>query len=178
MPKAFSALPGFYYYFFLYLEPLSTFAPAITCFLYPGTAWFYHGLIPTGIPAPATTVGMEARAIAAVWQLTNSYMLVGLLEYFGFRAVRDSLPNNPEAQERILGASIMALACADMMHVVLTVLAAPADIRFDFANWNAMYHGITTGVAPMLIIRLAWIVGIGRTRYYFGQTSQDRKKKG
>ena len=31
-----------------------------------------------------------------------------------FRAVRDTLPNNPTAQERILGASFTALALADV----------------------------------------------------------------
>lgn len=33
-----------------------------------------------------------------------------------FRAVRDALPNNPAAQERILGASLLALGFADVSH--------------------------------------------------------------
>jgi len=32
----------------------------------------------------------------------------------GFRAIRDSLPNNPVAQERIVGAILMSLAMADV----------------------------------------------------------------
>lgn len=31
-----------------------------------------------------------------------------------FRAIRDALPNDPAAQERILGASLTALAIADV----------------------------------------------------------------
>ena len=42
------------------------------------------------------------------------YMLLGLLSSFVFRAVRDALPDNPAAQERILGASFLAMAIADV----------------------------------------------------------------
>lgn len=41
-------------------------------------------------------------------------MLLGLLSSIVFRAVRDTLPNDPAAQERILGASLLALAIADV----------------------------------------------------------------
>ncbi|KAG6902983.1 hypothetical protein C0995_008556 [Termitomyces sp. Mi166 len=115
MPKLFAALPGFYYYFFLYLEPC------------PGTAWFYHELVPSGDPAPP---GLADRTVAVVWQLVNgnprfcwfsspwanlraAYMLLSLLQSFGFRAIRDTLADNPAAQERILGAIMMCLAIAD-----------------------------------------------------------------
>lgn len=42
------------------------------------------------------------------------YMLLGLLESLGFRAVKDALPDNPKAQERIIGASLFAMAVADV----------------------------------------------------------------
>lgn len=52
----------------------------------------------------------------------RGYLLLGLISSFVFRAVRDALPNNPAAQERILGASFTALALADVrvlsMHTV------------------------------------------------------------
>lgn len=44
----------------------------------------------------------------------RGYLLLGLISSFVFRAVRDALPNNPAAQERILGASFTALALADV----------------------------------------------------------------
>ena len=75
----------------------------------------------------------------AVWQLTNcryikheiiaeydntfidetvlfllGYFLLGLLSSLVFRAVRDTLPDNAVAQERILGASFLALGIADV----------------------------------------------------------------
>lgn len=41
---------------------------------------------------------------------------MGLISSFVFRAVRDALPDNPAAQERILGASFLALGTADVSH--------------------------------------------------------------
>ncbi|KAG5721980.1 hypothetical protein E4T56_gene18439 [Termitomyces sp. T112] len=159
MPKPFPALPGFYYYFFLYLEPR------------PGAAWFYHELVPSGTPAPE---GIPDRTVAAVWQLVNAYMLLALLQSFGFRAIRDTLANNPAAQERILGAIMMCLAIADATHVAASLFSAPADIRFDITRWNGMSHGNVTFVIILCLVRLAWFAGIGRTRFYFGQPTTKK----
>lgn len=42
------------------------------------------------------------------------YFLLSLLEGLGLRAVRDALPGNPVAQERIAGATLTAMAIADV----------------------------------------------------------------
>ena len=47
------------------------------------------------------------------------YFLLGLIGSFVYRAIRDTLPNNPAAQERILGACFLALAIADVTQYVL-----------------------------------------------------------
>ncbi|KAG6837226.1 hypothetical protein H0H93_013094 [Arthromyces matolae] len=157
---------------------------------------------------------MPDRTVAAMWQLTNTYMLLGLLEAFGFRAIRDTLADNPAAQERLLGASMMSLAFADVSYhyygfgpptvlidalyrlhstlvsvsirnelqtpfgsVGVSLIAAPADIRFDVAKWNGMSHGNITFVIVLCLVRLAWFAGIGRTRYYFGQPGATRKER-
>ena len=39
---------------------------------------------------------------------------MGLISSLVFRAVRDALPRDPQAQERIVGASLAALAIADV----------------------------------------------------------------
>ena len=44
----------------------------------------------------------------------TGYALVALISSLVFRAIRDTLPNNPEAQERILGANMTALALGDV----------------------------------------------------------------
>ena len=57
-------------------------------------------------------------------------MLLGLLSSLVFRAVRDALPNNPAAQERILGATLTAMAIAD---VSLPILISMLSARCHFA---------------------------------------------
>jgi hypothetical protein len=42
------------------------------------------------------------------------YFLLGLLSFLAFRAVRDALPDNAVAQERILGASFLVLGFGDV----------------------------------------------------------------
>lgn len=44
----------------------------------------------------------------------SGYLLLGLISSLVFRAIRDALPNDRVAQERIVGASLTALALADV----------------------------------------------------------------
>jgi hypothetical protein len=46
----------------------------------------------------------------------QGYMLLSLISSLVFRAVRDTLQNDPAAQERIIGASMTALAIADVSY--------------------------------------------------------------
>ena len=66
----------------------------------------------------------------------SGYFLLGLLSSLVFRAVRDALPDNAVAQERILGASFLALGIADvspwsppwLMHILISGLhSTPPD---------------------------------------------------
>ncbi|EJD04448.1 uncharacterized protein FOMMEDRAFT_133719 [Fomitiporia mediterranea MF3/22] len=164
----FPALPGFYKLMYLHLEPISTIAPSFFVWLFPGTAWFYGELIP-GAP-PVKEDSMDPRATMAIWQLTNCYLLLGLISSLVFRAVRDALPHDPVAQERIVGASLMALAIADVSCIMIaTWIGLPPELRYDPLSWNSVTHGSITTVIILLSGRLAWFAGIGRKRYYYGQ---------
>ncbi|KAH9855838.1 hypothetical protein C2E23DRAFT_812203 [Lenzites betulinus] len=163
----FPALPGVYQLLFLHIEPFSTMLPAVMAWVFPGAAWFHHELIPDGTPTPASLT--DARTTMAIWQLGNCYLLLGLISTLVFRAVRDALPHNPAAQERILGASFTALALADVTHILWSFAGLPDAQKYDFARWNSMTHGNITFVVFLLSMRLAWFAGIGRKRYYFGQ---------
>ena len=50
------------------------------------------------------------------------YLLLGMLSSLVFRAVRDALPDNPAAQERILGASLFAMGVADVRDQIYFIL--------------------------------------------------------
>ncbi|KAH8120707.1 hypothetical protein DFH11DRAFT_1685926 [Phellopilus nigrolimitatus] len=193
---AFPALPGFYNILFLHLEPVSTISPAILAWFFPGAAWFYHELIPSAASTPAPEAGtLEARASMAIWQLTNCYLLLGLISSLVFRAVRDALPNDPVAQERIIGASLTALAIADVSisshfqtstlisppcffnSIIATLIGLPPAIRYNPLTWNSMTHGNISIVVVLFSVRLAWFLGVGRKTYYYGQPSPRTVKK-
>ncbi|KAH9938990.1 uncharacterized protein BXZ73DRAFT_44341 [Epithele typhae] len=163
----FPALPGIYQMLFLHIEPILTVLPAVMAWIAPGAAWFHHQLIPDGTPVPTSLD--NARTTMAIWQLGNCYMLLGLISTFVFRAVRDALPNDPVAQERILGASFTALALADVTHIIWSWVGLPDDLKYAFGQWNSMTHGNISFVVVLLSMRIAWFLGVGRKRFYFGQ---------
>ncbi|KAL5534697.1 hypothetical protein ACEPAG_1161 [Sanghuangporus baumii] len=164
----FPALPGFYKLMYLHIEPISTMTPALLAWFFPGSKWFFDELIPSTSTAPLQDP-LDPRSSMAVWQLTNCYLLLGLISSLVFRAIRDALPHDPAAQERILGASLAALAIADVTHIIATFINLPSGIRYDPLAWNATTHGNISFVVVLLSGRLAWFMGIGRKRYYYGQ---------
>ncbi|EGN94110.1 hypothetical protein SERLA73DRAFT_188696 [Serpula lacrymans var. lacrymans S7.3] len=166
----FPALTGFYQLLFLYFEPISTAFPALLT--WTNASWFHHELIPSSTPAST----LEARTTMAIWQLGNCYLLLGLISSLVFRAVRDALPSNPVAQERIVGASLTALAIADVSNIIASLIGLPDDLRWSPADWNPMTHGNITFVIFLLSVRLAWFAGIGRTTYYYGKKALVAKK--
>ncbi|KAF8554564.1 hypothetical protein OG21DRAFT_1412372, partial [Imleria badia] len=149
-----------------------TVCPALVCF-FPGTEWLHAQLIPAGTPSGA----LDARTTVAMWQLVNCYAVVALISSLVFRAIRDTLPDNPEAQERILGAHMTALVLGD---VSTTAIAAwvnlPEDLRYSFGSWNAMTQGNITFTIFLFSMRLAWLAGIGRQRYHYGKAVPKNQK--
>ncbi|KXN89818.1 hypothetical protein AN958_04822 [Leucoagaricus sp. SymC.cos] len=173
MTDNFPALPGLYRLVFLHLEPMSTFIPVLSVWITPGVDWFYHEQIPSSAPAPPL---LDNRTRMIISQLVNCYLLLGLLSSIVFRAVRNTLPNNPIAQERLIGASLLALAIADVTHILATFFGLPEHLRYSPQNWNGMTHGNITITGLLFLTRLAWFLGIGRTRFYFGQQENQRVK--
>jgi len=172
----FDALPGFYQLLYLYIEPVSTTIPALMAWIFPGAAWFHHELIPSSAPLEPGAV-LEPRTLMAVWQLANCYVLLGLISSLVFRATRDALPHDPIAQERIVGASLTALAIADVTHILVTFFGLPQEVQLKVSAWNPMTHGNISVVILLLCGRLAWFLGIGRKRYYYGQKLTPKADK-
>ncbi|KAG1829478.1 hypothetical protein EV424DRAFT_1470738 [Suillus variegatus] len=113
----------------------------------------------------------DARTTMAIWQLGNCYLLLGLISSLVFRAIRDALPNNPEAQERILGASFTALALG-RRGIAASFIGLPDELKYSYGKWNPMTHGNITFVIFLLSVRLAWFAGVGRTTYYYGKRTK------
>ncbi|KAH8834691.1 hypothetical protein DL96DRAFT_1571389 [Flagelloscypha sp. PMI_526] len=162
----FPALPGFYRYLFCYIEPISALAAIPMIYFGPGPAWFYSELIPTGSPSPdAVHTFPDANSRMAILLLVNCYILLGLLSAFIFPAIRKATKNNLEGQEMLVAAVLTPLTISDINHSISTFVGLPPDIRFAFWKWNMMTHGnITFTLAVLFTGRIAWFLGIGRTR--------------
>jgi len=162
----FDALPGYYKFIFLYFEPLSEIGPFVTSFIW-GPQWFYNELVPPTGPPPEY---LDPRSTIAVWQLTICYLLLCFMTSLGYRAVRDTLSDNPAGQEKLMGVFLISLAIADLTHIYLTFVSLPQDIKYLPLQWNTTTHGNLSVVFLLHLSRVAWFLGIGRKRYYFGQT--------
>jgi len=161
---AFPVLPGFYNFLFLTFEPFMIVLPAFMIWVLPGAAWFHEGLVPSIGAVPYLDV-LDDRTKMALWQLGNAYLVIGLLQPVIFRTVRDTLPNNPAAQERILRSSLIVSAATDMTHIIITILALSPAIRSNPLTWNASLHGNVSFGLLLFSTRVAWLLGIGRKTY-------------
>ena len=79
--------------------------------------------------------------------------------------------------------------------IIWSLAGLPPSLRYAFTQWNAMTHGNITFVVVLVSMRcarpfvpvacepdrntfpgrIAWFLGIGRTRYYYGQPPQKPK---
>jgi hypothetical protein len=168
MSNALQALPGFYKLLFVYLEPISAILPAPMIWFWPGAAWFHHQQIPSSKPF-LFSGNLDLRTTTALCQLGNCYMLVGLMVSFVFRAVGNVCSNDTIAQERIIGATLSAMAITDVTHILSSFIYLPPEIRLNVASWNAITHGNITFTLFIFCVRMAWFLGIGRDRFYYGQ---------
>ncbi|KAF8323012.1 hypothetical protein DL93DRAFT_2049957 [Clavulina sp. PMI_390] len=157
MPSSsFPALPHVYQFIFLYFEPNLTFMPVLSAWVFPGTAWFHHQLVPSTAPPPSM---IQARETMAIWQLVNCYLLLALLGNLILRAARDHLGAKDQlrAQEKIVKAYIISLAICDLNHISLfsvgaTWICLPEELRNPLL-WNPMTHGNITATFALFVAR-------------------------
>ncbi|KAH6917169.1 hypothetical protein BKA70DRAFT_1417941 [Coprinopsis sp. MPI-PUGE-AT-0042] len=172
MKKDFLALPGIYYVHFLYIEPLASIVPFFMIWGWPGAEWCYQQLLPEEQRAPLDI--FQPQAEMAMWQLANTSLLLGLVSLFVYRAVRDAVPN-PASQERVIGAVIAALGVGDILHLLLSFYVLPERMRWAPLTWDGMAHGNITVVLWLLVMRLLWVAGVGREKYWFGVGAPSQK---
>ncbi|KAJ3992860.1 hypothetical protein F5050DRAFT_1785940 [Lentinula boryana] len=170
-------LPGLYRLLFLYFEPMSAIVSAPMIWIWPGAAWFHHEQIPHPNRLSLPLESLDPRTAVALWQLGNCYMLVGFMVSFVFRVTADTFRDNPVAQERIVGAILTALAIADVVHVLSSFMGIPPEIRFSITSWNGITHGNITLTTFLFCVRLAWFLGVGRRRFYYGQSRESLQSK-
>ncbi|TEB31603.1 hypothetical protein FA13DRAFT_1732443 [Coprinellus micaceus] len=170
----FPALPGFYEFFFVFYEPLATFSPVFFYFIWPGKYALYD--MPQLELLPSTN-SLDSRAEMALYQMVNCHFLVVLFVSFVFQAARKNLADNPRAQESVVGAVLFALAIVDVTHLLgMHFAVIPEQNRFSPQAWGSTIWISDSMVLLDFFVRLVWFGGIGRTRYYYGQSDLATKK--
>ncbi|KAF9056391.1 hypothetical protein BJ165DRAFT_510430 [Panaeolus papilionaceus] len=171
--KPYPALPGYYKFLFLYLEPISEVGPFVMS-LKEGASWFYNELVPPTGPPPKD---LDARAVIAIWQLAICYMLIFVITSLIFRSIRDSFQDRLDLQEKMTGTLLFCLGLADVTHMTLTYIYLPEEWKYNPWMWNTTTHGNLTFVVLLHVSRHCWFYGVGRKRYYFGQPAVAETKK-
>jgi hypothetical protein len=110
--------------------------------------------------------------MVTVVQLAHVCGLLGLINFFVFRAARRYLSGHPALQEKLVGALLTPLLIGDVLHLALTLWAL-GDIRWNLSEWTVMLWLTVLLGLSLLIPRVAWHLGIGRY-----SESRDGKGKG
>ena len=103
--------------------------------------------------------------INTICSLSLGYFLLSLISSFVFRAIRDALPDNPAAQERILGASFLALGIADVSHLLTSNYRIILQFPFQQLTQYVFYcpYGSVL-ISPLSII--ATVLGLPQDLTY------------
>ena len=107
-----------------------------------------------------------------VVQLAHVCGLLGLVNVFLLRAVRQYLSGQPILQEKIVSALLTPLLIGDVLHIVLTLWAL-GDVRWNVSEWTVVIWATVLIGLSLLIPRITWHMGIGRY-----MESRDGRGKG
>ena len=113
--------------------------------------------------SPLDLVPATANAKVVAMQLGNTYLLLALLGLFILNTTIDS---------RVVKAYILALAIADIGHVVPTLWMMGWENAISVGNWNSMAWGNIGATVFLFVTRIAYLLGI------FGKVLVAGKGKG
>ncbi|MCJ1435708.1 hypothetical protein MMC27_005083 [Xylographa pallens] len=153
-----STLPPFPRLVFAVLEPISLIAGWIAAYF--DTVGFIADQIPSSPLLNALPSSPSAQVVAL--QLGNTYMLLALLGLFILNTTTDV---------RVVKVYIIALAIADIGHVVPTMWMLGWERSIAVQSWNKMAWGNIGATVFLFVTRVAYLVGL------FGKDRVTRKGK-
>ncbi|MCJ1393875.1 hypothetical protein MMC18_006751 [Xylographa bjoerkii] len=142
-----SILPPFPRLVFAVLEPISLVAGWIAAYF--DTANFIADQIPSSSPLKVLPFSPSAQVIAM--QLGNTYLLLALLGLFILNTTTDA---------RVVKAYIVALAIADIGHVVPTMWMLGWERSVAVQSWNKMAWGNIGATVFLFVTRVTYLLGL------------------
>ena len=140
-----AAIPLFYRYFFLYIEPASTILGAYYAFF---QQQIYLNLTHS-LSAPLTGIPMSTSIV--LYQLSNLYLCFAINEALVLRVSSDL---------RVWQALLIGLLIADIGHLY-SVNSLGLQIYWNFMKWNAIDWGNIGFVYLGASTRIAFLLGFG-----------------
>ncbi|KAF1819729.1 uncharacterized protein K489DRAFT_383295 [Dissoconium aciculare CBS 342.82] len=158
------SIPFLYSLFFLYIEPVSTFAGFYYAFFrqreYMDMTMSHDLNILSS--QDGSNVGVSTRESIVLNQLANMYLAFALNEGLVLRSTRDV---------HVWRVYLFVLLLADFGHLYSVVGAGGSELYWQFWKWNAMYWGNLGFVYVGASFRIAFLLGIG-----LGQKSNKLKQ--
>lgn len=148
-----SQLPPFPCFVFTKFEPLSLLSGFLPAILFPD--WFTHQQLlshpPSSSSSSAGQVTYPLASRTTTRQLGNMYFLAFLV---GVGVLHSS------SEIRVVKNYLIALAVADLGHIMITAEALGREEMVDVKGWNAMTWG-NLGVTMFLFLtRCAYLMGL------------------
>ncbi|XP_014552951.1 hypothetical protein COCVIDRAFT_108928 [Bipolaris victoriae FI3] len=140
------AIPGFYRFVFLWIEPCSILLGAVYAACFQTT---YLDLTMHAPSAPDALVPIPTKIVLT--QLANMYLGLAFLEASVLRATPDV---------KVWKTFLIGLLLADFGHLY-TVLPLGAQIYWSFWDWNAIDMGNIPFVYMLAVTRICLLLGVG-----------------
>ncbi|KAL3419372.1 NADP-dependent alcohol dehydrogenase-like protein [Phlyctema vagabunda] len=140
-------LPTLYSFFFLVVEPISTFVGAYYAHFQPAV----YLQLTHAASSPSTPAEIPLATSIVLTQLANLYLLFGINEALVLRST---------SSQQVWRAVLMGLLLADLGHLY-SVSGLGAEVYFKFWTWNEMMWGNVGFVYVGAAMRIAFLLGVG-----------------
>ncbi|ORX33544.1 hypothetical protein BD324DRAFT_639233 [Kockovaella imperatae] len=154
-------LPIGYYYFFWLFEPIViSLGGAYHAFI--NTADYAFDLVPSGVEPVTERLGHTLRGKTIIHTFGVSCLWFGLLPLTLWPLIKNKLAHMPEVQESFAFAIEASQFVVDIALLYVSTAHLPQDVLLDPSRWTKLNAGNIIIVSSLLVVRAAWLLGIGR----------------
>ncbi|OCF34948.1 hypothetical protein I317_06284 [Kwoniella heveanensis CBS 569] len=155
-----SVLPRKYYYFFWLVEPVLTVAGALSAMIYP--EHFARDMLSERVERSTMNLGRTSRGQMIICELGSCFMLLAMLSLSLLYIIKKHLNDRPAIQEKLVKGLLVPLAIADLLHIAVTLLPLPVSHLKSPSEWTHILHCTVWITLTLFVVRVSWLLGIGR----------------
>ncbi|KAL1412084.1 hypothetical protein Q8F55_003081 [Vanrija albida] len=153
-------LPPHYFYFFWLVEPGLSVAGALYAIIWPEE--YALDLLPSTTERITNIVGRTVRGQMVFGQLGSLFGILAMISFSLFPLFKWTLGTQPALQEKLVRGLLVPLLIGDYVHIILTLVPLPSEIRWSPLEWTGLIHGNVDVTTVLILFRTAWLFGIAR----------------